>query len=157
MNKFLFTGLLFAFTLTACVSEHYPEPPPPSDPATMKLSEAALSVNDSLEDLSAIRKSQVPYYLKHLPSLNIPGMQYLASVDWTGPIQPLVARIAGATNYRLRVLGNPPAIPIIIQLREKNRTLGFILRNADFQAGRKADIFVYPNIRIIELRYNRIS
>jgi defect-in-organelle-trafficking protein DotD len=139
--------------LAGCVSEHLPPAPPQSDPSSVKLAEAATQVDHSLQTLEGIRKAEYPDYDKDLPDPRTFGMTFLASIDWTGPIGPLVERIGDASGYRVRVLGRPPAIPIIISLEKKNVPLAIILRDADFQAADQADIFVYPARRTIELRY----
>ena len=81
------------------------------------------------------------------------GMGGLTSVDWSGPVQPLVEQMANAVNYRTRVLGTSPAIPIIVTIYQKNAMLGDILRDVGYQCGRRASIAVYPESRVIELRY----
>lgn len=80
-------------------------------------------------------------------------MGALASVEWSGPIAQLVCQIAKATGYRVNILGTEPAIPVIVTIADKNRMLGDILRDAGYQAGRRAAVFVYPESRVIELRY----
>ncbi|MCL5261667.1 MAG: DotD/TraH family lipoprotein, partial [Gammaproteobacteria bacterium] len=80
-------------------------------------------------------------------------MDKIASIDWSGPVGPLVKKIATASNYKLRVLGTPPAIPILVSISAKDTPLADILRDATFQCGNKANIVVYPASRTIELRY----
>lgn len=149
--------LLLTFFLTGCVSEYLPAPPPQSDPAAIKLAEAADSVNHSLETLEGIRKAEMPAYKKKLPSASGYGLDDLVSIDWTGPIGPLVQKVAKLGGYRFRQLGNSPMIPIIVALHKEDRSLGEILRDADFQAGTKADIVVFPRNRVIELRYKSMT
>lgn len=153
MKKTIVPLLIAASMLAGCVSPYDPPAPQPSDPAAFKLAEAATSVTSSLTTLEGIRKAENPQYQKQLPSANSFGMYQLTSIDWTGPIGPIVRKIAAAANYRLSVLGNPPAIPVIIAIHAKNLPLGQILRNIDYQAGRKAYIYVNARTRTIELRY----
>ena len=79
-----------------------------------------------------------------------------ASVDWSGPIGELTDRIAKAAHYKLHVLGQPPAVPVLVSLDVNNDTLAAILRNIDYQAGKKASLHVYPKLKVIELRYAKI-
>ncbi|MGE3919546.1 MAG: type IVB secretion system lipoprotein DotD [Gammaproteobacteria bacterium] len=154
MKKIIFI-LCFVFILSACVSEHMPPEPKKGDPSSVKLAEAAVAVSSSIQTLEGIRKTEFPSFKKELVDPNASGMNFYASVDWVGPIGPLVERLANASGYRLRVLGTPPAIPIIVSLYEKDTRIAELLRDADFQAGTKANIVVYPNSNIVELRYNR--
>ena len=87
---------------------------------------------------------------------NAYNLQTRASVDWSGPIGELTKRIATAAHFRLRILGHAPSVPILISLDLKDHSLAEILRNIDYQAGKKAFIHVYPNSQVIELRYANI-
>ena len=80
-------------------------------------------------------------------------MAGLTSIDWSGPVEPLINQIARAANYRVRVLGVPPAIPVLVTLYDKNRMLADVLRDVGYQCGRRATVVVYPESRVIELRY----
>jgi defect-in-organelle-trafficking protein DotD len=89
-------------------------------------------------------------------TLTIPNaynLQARASVDWSGPVEELTARIAKAGHYKVRILGKVPAIPILISMTVKDQSLAEILRDIDYQAGQRASIHVYPNSQVVELRY----
>ncbi len=87
---------------------------------------------------------------------NAHNLQTRASVDWSGPISELTERVASAAHFRYRILGQAPGIPILISLNLKDQTLAEILRDIDYQAGKKAFIHVYPNSQVVELRYANI-
>ncbi|RDI41690.1 type IVB secretion system lipoprotein DotD [Aquicella lusitana] len=118
------------------------------------LAEASYSVSRSMVDLAETAQAAHP-----LPPLAPPpnpasyGMAGLTTVDWSGPIEPLIRQIARASDYRVRVLGTPPAIPVIVTVYAKNAMLGDILRDVGYQAGRRATVTVFPESRVIELRY----
>jgi defect-in-organelle-trafficking protein DotD len=125
--------------------------------AEHQLAEAAVSIQNSLYELAEIQKAVYPAVrLPDLPDANKIGMGHLASIDWTGPIEPLVRNVAKVTYYNVRVIGKAPAIPILISLSEKNVPIATILRNAAYQAGDRAIIVVYPKSRTIELRYAKV-
>ncbi|KTD52748.1 DotD [Legionella quateirensis] len=129
----------------------------PSDDATIKLAEAAVSVSDSMLEMARIEKVILPPSKDN--TLTIPNaynMQARASVDWSGPIEELTARIAKAAHFKLRVLGQVPAVPVLISLSLKDVSLAELLRDIDYQAGKKANIHVYPNSQVVELRYAKI-
>lgn len=154
-SKPIFLFCLLGLFLSGCVSPHIPPAPTRGNAAEVQLAEAANSVNQSLITLESIRKAEHPQFRKKLPSPESFHMPQLASIDWTGPIGPIVKRIAKASDFKLRVLGNPPSIPVMIIIHARNLTLGEILQNIDFQAGTKADIQVHAKQRVIELRYAR--
>lgn len=130
----------------------------PSDDASVRLVEAASSVSNSLNELAQIEAASTPPAAvgKPLPESESYALQSKASVDWSGPIEPLLERIARMSNFQLRVLGKEPPIPVLVSLSAKNITLAQMLRDAALQAGNKADVLVYSNSRIIELRYAKM-
>ena len=154
-NKLVLLFMLY-LALAACTPVTYKKPPynAPSDDATIKLAEAATSVSGSMLEMARVEKVVIPPSADNIQT--IPSSQTLlthASVDWAGPIGDLTERLAKAANFRLRVLGHPPAIPVLISLNAKDRSLAEILRDIDYQAGKKASIHVYPNSQVVELRY----
>lgn len=158
MNRKLALLILSAVFFTGCASvSKKPPVNEPSDDANITLSEAASSISESMQEIAKIEKVVIPP--KEDNALNIPStynLQKRASVDWSGPVEELTDRIAKAANYHLRVLGHPPAVPVLISLNVKDESLAVILRDIDYQAGKKAAIHVYPNQQVVELRYARI-
>ncbi len=119
-----------------------------------KLIAAAHSVSQSLNELAAIENAITPH--SALPKPSNPaalGMASHASVNWTGPIEPLIRKLAKASNYDVHVLGHRPSMTTIVSVKAKDATLASILRDARFQAQKSTEIVVYPNTKIIELRY----
>ena len=157
MTKKILYILLAASVLIGCTTYKKPPVNSPSDDASIKLAEAADSVTDSMQQMARVTKVINPPSKNN--ALTIPNtynLQAKASVDWSGPIAELTERIAKAANYRISVLGKAPAVPILISLDVKDESLADILRNIDYQAGKKANIYVYPNRQVIELRYAKI-
>jgi defect-in-organelle-trafficking protein DotD len=123
-----------------------------------QLMKSAMSVEDSLRALAATQE----VYAKNAINTDIlitpqGGMGELASLDWSGPIEPLLERVGQMTNYRVKVLGPMPNIPVIITLSARERMIADILKDAGLQAGKRANLVVYPTSRIIELRYAAID
>lgn len=81
-------------------------------------------------------------------------MGKLASVSWTGPVKPLLAKIAQATHYQLNVIGRTPNLPVLVSIDVHNKPIADILRNITYQVVMKANVAVYPKSRTIELRYH---
>jgi defect-in-organelle-trafficking protein DotD len=125
----------------------------PSDKAGVKLAEAATSVSHSLTELARIQAVATPPLRDNLPDPNGFGMDQYVSVDWAGPVTPILQNIARAGHYKLRILGNEPATPILVSVLAENAPLGDVLRDVAFQAGTKAVIQVNPRQKVIELRY----
>ena len=123
--------------------------------AQAQLAEAATSVGKSLQQLSAMQMAVNPQAALPEIDAKTTGMTQMASLDWNGPVLPLVEQIAKATGYKVRILGDEPAIPVIVSISVNNQVMADILRNVTYQVQNKAAIKVYPAQRIIELRYAR--
>jgi len=125
------------------------------DEAQAQIAEAATSIGHSLQELSAVQMTVHPPKSLNKPyNPRVIGMDKLASLNWTGPVEPALQSIAKATNYRLRVIGRAPVIPVFISIDVNNTPIADILRDITYQVIMKADIALYPNSRVIELRYH---
>ena len=152
--------LVISTLLIGCHHVTFKKPPMnnPSDDATIKLAEAAVSVSDSMLEMAKVEKVIIPQNKDN--TLTIPNaynLQARASVDWSGPVEELTSRIAKAAHFKLHVLGKAPSIPVLVSLSIKDQSLAEILRNIDYQTGKKADIYVYPNSQVVELRYAKTN
>lgn len=129
-------------------------PHTPVDSAEVQLAEAAASVSSSLTSLEQVQQAATPAKQPvQPPTPSSYGMGEVVTVNWTGPVGPLVEKITELTHYNLKVLGTPPAVPIVVTINAKDVPLGDILQNAGYQCGKRADIIVYPSTKVIELRY----
>lgn len=141
-----------ALFLLACAEPA--APPPMVSGSSASLAEASYSVSRSIVNLAETAQAAHP-----LPKLDPPpnpasyGMGGLTSVDWSGPVEPLVRQMANAAGYRLNVLGRAPAIPVMVSVYQKNAMLADILRDVGYQCARRASVVVFPESRVIELRY----
>lgn len=156
MTKKFTVLITILFLFCGCHHTVFMKPPinDPSDDASIKLAEAASSISDSMLEVAMVEKVIYPSHKDN--SLTIPNaytLQARASVDWSGPIEEVTKRIASAGHFRLRVLGKEPSIPVLVSLNIRDQSLAEILRNIDYQAGKKANIHVYPNSQVVELRY----
>lgn len=148
--------LIASAALSACVANKKPPADSTVDKATVKLAEAANSVSHSLNELARIQAVATPAVREAAEVPQTLELTNRASVDWSGPIGPLVERIAHVSNYKVRVLGTEPAIPVLVSINAHDARLADILRDASFQAGHKAEIRVFAKVKTIELRYAKV-
>lgn len=159
MRQFVIS--LLVLLLAACASSAQQSTVDPAqdpalghDPAEAQLAEAATSVSKTLTNLQEIQQAVTPMPTNFQPPDPASyGMANLVSMNWAGPIEPLVTQIATATGYSVKVIGDEPAVPIMVYLSEKNTPIGDVLRDAGYQCNEKADIIVFPKTKVIELRY----
>jgi len=153
-NGWIIGVFVFSFFIASCTTQKEPMPRYDVGKAQTSLAEASYSVSRSLVDLA--ETAQAAHPLPDLPPPPSPdsyGMGGTTSVDWSGPIEPLVRQIGRAADYRVRVLGTAPGIPVLVTVYQKNAVLGDILRDIGYQCGRRATVVVFPESRVIELRY----
>lgn len=119
---------------------------------------AARSVELSLALLARSKEEHNTPLLNTTPLVTPEGgMGGTADIDWTGPIEPLINRLAEMTDYKLKVLGSSPSIPIIVSISQNKAVIADILKNAGMQAGKRANIVVFPANRVIEVRYSNVG
>lgn len=145
---------LFIISIVAILVGCSPKPTYEMSDVEYQLMKSAMSVENSLKTLAATQD----IYAKNAINTDIlvtpqGGMGGLASLDWSGPIEPLLEKIAEMTRYRVKVLGPIPPIPLIVTISSRERVVADILKDAGLQAGKRANLVVYPTSRIIELRY----
>lgn len=159
MRAKFFISFLMTLALYGCASSQKPiiySYSQHADNANVQtqLTEAAISVSNSLAELAAIEKSRQPHpMLPPPPNPASIGMAELASVNWTGPVDLLIQRLAKASHYKFRAIGHKPPIPVIVSINGTNLPLADILRDVSYQVEKQADVLIYPSRRIIELRY----
>jgi defect-in-organelle-trafficking protein DotD len=119
-----------------------------------RLSDTAKAVEKSLRILAAAQDTNVMNVINTAPLVTAKGgMGCKADLDWSGPIEPLLHEVARLTDYRVKVIGNTPAIPVIVTITAEGRVIADIVKDAGLQAGKRASLVVYPCSKIIELRY----
>lgn len=164
--KYLLSAIAItsSFVLTACTSSRNDMAPQQlnnpssltqvSDAAADQIAEAASSVSKSLTNLEAVeRANMAPQAAKQYPNIAAVSIPGNSSIDWNGPIEPLVRQIAKATQYRVSIVGAAPITPIIVTVHQEQATNADILRNAALQAGARATIVTDPAKKVITLRY----
>lgn len=119
------------------------------------LTESAEQSNHMLNRLSAIQLATHPLGVMRDVPLNARRYHLTrkVNVDWFGPMLPVIKTIAHYGHYNVRVLGNNPAIPPIVDLHMKETPLAYILRNIQYQVQPAVRIKVFPRNRTIEVRY----
>ena len=150
-------GVISSFFLMAGCVYHVPNQPSPKrdhEQTAMILRQAAASAATALNTLAEVDRAVHPTFMPSVsPDANSYGMGERVSLEWHGPIQPVIKNIAKMSDYKLITLGKPPAIPILVSISADCTPIGDILRDIGFQATRKASVIVFPSTHTIELRY----
>ena len=123
----------------------------------VQIAQAAVASSQSLQTMAEVEQAAMtPKAPIANPDPKSYGMGQVVSIDWSGPIEPLLKQIAQMTGYQLDVVGKHPAIPVLVDVYARNQPVGSILRNAAYQADSRADVIVHPRQKLIELRYANV-
>ncbi len=127
------------------------------DPVALRLAQAVDKASAALQTLASIEQARNP-------GVSVQGAPYApqelrrtVSVEWTGPIEPLAHRLADRAGYQMQVNGDVPPTPVVVSVRAAEKSVVEVLRDIGLQAGRRADISVDPERRIVELNYAPLS
>jgi defect in organelle trafficking protein DotD len=122
----------------------------------LQIDAAAQSAATSLDQLASISKTQHPAAVK-MPFKNIssPELSEYLSIKWYGPIKPILRNISDTIGYKLQVYGKEPSVPVLVNINTTGNveTAKQILTNIDLQANTSARVSIYPQQRLITMRY----
>lgn len=123
------------------------------DPVALRLAMAADHASAALQTLASIEQAKNPgASVQSAP--NAPQeLRRTLSVNWVGPIEPLAQSLADRAGYQLQINGNKPPVPVIVSVQAREKSVVEILRDLGLQAGRRADIVVDTERRVVELNY----
>ncbi|MCD6055963.1 MAG: hypothetical protein K0R12_925 [Gammaproteobacteria bacterium] len=146
--------LLSCLGLISCTASEVKPPVIQDDAGINQIAQAAVAASQSLEVMAATEQAALtPKTAIVNPDPSTYAMAQVVSIDWAGPIETLLEQIAHMTGYTFKVIGKPPAVPVLVDVYARNEAVGDILRNAAYQADKRANVVVYPKSKLIELRY----
>ncbi len=150
--------IICCLLLASCTFEpREPTPLPPPLTTNEHLENAAHKVDRSIIELYDVERAKKPTALEikaePYPEPIYPSLSRIVSVDWSGPVEPLLEEMAKLTHYRVKVLGHEPAIPVLVTIESDKITAHELLREARAQVYLRADILIFPDSGVIELHY----
>lgn len=126
------------------------------DPVALKLSSAVDRASAALQTLAAIEQHKTPLATVS-PVSGVPKeLLRTMSVEWTGPIEPIVKTVADRTGYKFAVMGLKPPVPVVVQVSSVEKSAIDVLRDIGLQAGTRADVVVNADSRTIEVSYDTV-
>jgi hypothetical protein len=116
-----------------------------------------------LASLEQSMKNFSNFFLFQDDEIKLPQRQLLSTnqlvlnrhifIDWSGPVEQLLADLANLTGYHAQVIGSTPVIAPLVTLNHHHIKVLDVIRDAALQIHQKADLVVYPDEQLIELRY----
>jgi defect-in-organelle-trafficking protein DotD len=127
------------------------------DPVALRLASAVDRASAALQTLASVEQARNPgvgiQTVPHAPQ----ELRRIVTVDWVGPIEPMLRQLADRAGYAFQVNGDQPPAPVVITLQVRQKTVIEVLRDAGLQAGTRADVTVDANAKIVELNYAPVS
>ena len=159
---FLLLLLLIALILPGCTrkeigSKHQPIIVMDSNAAQLDtLLDRAAEANLMIARIETARSAgQAPVPAADLPpDVQLPAnLEQLISVDWTGPVEPLLRAIAEHIGYTYKVTGPAPAQPVIVTISRRDEPVWTLMRDVAISLTSAATIIVNPTQELITLQY----
>ncbi|MEM6810933.1 MAG: DotD/TraH family lipoprotein [Pseudomonadota bacterium] len=152
-------SLCVALVLPACaqMTQRSPQVVASPDKVSLMLAEAADKASNALEALAAVEQSRAPAIAVE-PIHNAPSeLKRAATINWIGPADTLLRKLADRASYTFISVGNKPPVPLVVNIDKENAPVIEILRDVGLQLGMRADVKVDSINRMVELHYSPVT
>lgn len=123
------------------------------DTVTAMLATAADRASTALETLAAVEYARTPTP-EVAPVVGAPSeLQRAVTVAWVGPAENILKRLADRASYNFVTVGNPPPIPLVVNVDATNKPVIEVFRSVGLQLGNRAVVRVEADQKLIELQY----
>ncbi len=153
----LIVCMLLAATGCEFLADFGREAPPAAaetDPAAELLASAALRAEAALAELARARAAENPIDATPPPALVPQELLREVRVDWTGPLDTLVSRLAEEVGWDYVEAGPEPAVAPIVEIHTDSSPVILILRDAGIQAADLAAVTVDARARQVRLDWS---
>lgn len=153
----LFVGLTFATGCSGTQSSKFsggsPQIVASPDKVSTMLAESADRASNALATLAAVEKARTPSTTMS-PVDNVPPeLARAISVNWVGPIEPIAKTLADRAGYGFLVLGSQPTVDVVVSVDAENTRVVDVLRDIGLQLGKRGDVKVDAQARMVEIYY----
>jgi hypothetical protein len=102
------------------------------------------------EELTYEKIRQAQFQASYIPK----GMERTISMEWEGPIRPVLNQLAREVDYKVRIIGDLPPVPHTVTFVAHEKPIIEVLRDIDSKV-KNININVYENkdANIIEVIY----
>ncbi|UTC24411.1 DotD/TraH family lipoprotein [Candidatus Comchoanobacter bicostacola] len=130
-----------------------PDAPKDTSDTQLALSEAARAASASLQKLAQLQSAaQAPVDESFRQDFSI-ELSGLASVEYTGPCEPLIEQIAQTANVKVVKIGNPTATAVIISIKADAIPLSEMIQSIAYQVSNHAKVSYNSKDKVIEIIY----
>jgi defect-in-organelle-trafficking protein DotD len=146
--------------LPACESrfrEGAPQLVAEPDNVAAMLADAADRAANSLEKLAAVDYARSPGVAVGPVSGAPAELRRAISLQWTGPVEQVAQALADRSSYNFLIVGASPPVPIVVEIDAENKPVVEVLRDIGLQMGKRADIRVDAERKVVEIHYAPVA
>lgn len=122
-----------------------------------KLTQAAVQASNALSSLAEVKKARSHDPLPIFPGqLAAEDFSQLVTLDWSGPVEPVMKMLVEVSGYRLKVYGAMPTIPPVVTVDSKDVAVSDVIKDVVYQAQDQVDVKVDASSKEVQLYYKGI-
>lgn len=123
------------------------------DKISLQLTSAVDRASAALQTLAAVEQKRTPSHsVAAVPEAPVQLMRTV-TFDWTGPVEPVVRKMAERASYKFRIQGDQPPVPVIVNVTAVEKPVIEVLRDIGLQAGNRATVVVDAERQVVEISY----
>lgn len=123
------------------------------DSVSLRLATAVDNAAVALQQLAAVEQKRTDSStVQSIPNAPVQLMRTV-TLEWTGPIEPLLIQLADRASYSFQIQGHEPPVPVIVNVTAVEKPVIEVLRDIGLQAGRRADVVVDAERKVVEISY----
>lgn len=151
----LLSAVMSFLTVSACQKpiDSRPQVVAPPDRVSLLLAESAERASEALKTLASVEEKRTPVDSPAQISDAPPELRRAITINWVGPVEPLVEKLANRAGYSFMTYGNPPPTALVVNMDAYNTAVIDLMRDVGLQLGQKADLRVDANTKSVELHY----
>lgn len=127
------------------------------DKVSLMLAEAADKTSKAMETLAAVEQAKSPAIAVQPIHNAPPELQRAITVSWIGPAEVISKKLADRASYTFLRIGDPPPIPLVVNIDVENQPVVDVLRDIGLQLGTRADVKVDSVRRTVEIHYAPVT
>ena len=103
------------------------------------------------EELTYEKIRQANWKSQYIPS----GMERKITLQWEGPLRPLISQLAKSTDYKIKFMGDLPPEPLMISVVADEKMIIDVIRDINAKVDGLVDIGIRDKneIKLIEVTY----
>lgn len=144
-------------TLQSWSTQRDPQVLAAPDKVSLMLAEAADKTSRAMETLAAVEQAKSPAIAVQPIHNAPPELQRAITVSWIGPAEEISKKLADRASYTFLRIGDPPPIPLVVNIDASNQPVVDVLRDVGLQLGTRADVKVDAVRRTVEIHYAPVT